>query len=456
MAKLSDADPSPLRTGLIHAGLSLAVFGGLACALAAGIHFAGDPGAAGPHRMIALFDPSGDQTAALKTRIDDQDLQIAGLPEIDLQPIHDDGAPSLGIPDPGETSIARSDQLDRVSGRAADGGVVINGKIVLPGQSLSQVVEVTPSSGDRADSDQAGAQLNPFSDILPAGLYETAGYGPIPVIADDGRRVMDTYARPFTNTAGKPTVSIIIRGLGTERSRRYTNAAIEELPAEVTLSFVANAKGLSGLVERAHATGHEVLLEVPMEPYDDGRRAPLPHRLNSGQTLQEVTSRLDWQLARTRGYFGIMNNLGSKFAIDEAVARPFMAALARRGIAFIEDGNLPNSVLAEMADQVGASYVKANLVIDTRMDAAEIETQLLTLESSALETGHALGTGMTYPVTIDTVKAWAARLDAKGILLAPASYQFHMKSGETEARQAQLMGISQHHEYPVQPSGQDG
>jgi polysaccharide deacetylase 2 family uncharacterized protein YibQ len=175
-------------------------------------------------------------------------------------------------------------------------------------------------------------------------------------------------------------------------------------------------------VRRAHEAGHEVLIEVPMEPYDDGRRAPLPRRINTGQSASETVSRLEWQLARTRGYFGILNYQGAKLATDKTVVSPLMVELTRRGIAFIEDGSLPSSVFADVAAHAKTSFASANLVIDTRKDAAEIETQLLTLESLALENGHALGTGQTYPVTLDTVNAWVGRLEAKGILLAPASY----------------------------------
>ena len=59
-------EPSPLRTGIVHAGLSLAVFGGLAGSLGLGIHVVADPGAASPSQTLALFD-TGDVGAGMAT-----------------------------------------------------------------------------------------------------------------------------------------------------------------------------------------------------------------------------------------------------------------------------------------------------------------------------------------------------------------------------------------------------
>ena len=66
-------EPSPLRTGIAHAGFSLAVFGGLAAALGVGIHVTADPAAASPSKTLALFEtgPSPEETRL--ARLGDQD-----------------------------------------------------------------------------------------------------------------------------------------------------------------------------------------------------------------------------------------------------------------------------------------------------------------------------------------------------------------------------------------------
>ena len=68
MANRRDAEPSPLRAGVLHTGLSLLVFGGIAGALGAGIFLTGDPSEAGPKQTLALFDTQDTVAPPLKTR----------------------------------------------------------------------------------------------------------------------------------------------------------------------------------------------------------------------------------------------------------------------------------------------------------------------------------------------------------------------------------------------------
>jgi len=74
---------------------------------------------------------------------------------------------------------------------------------------------------------------------------------------------LSAYKRPFSAGSGKRPVSIIIGGLGVNRS--LTNQAINELPADVTLSFAAHAPGLQNWINQARAKGHDVFIEPPME-----------------------------------------------------------------------------------------------------------------------------------------------------------------------------------------------
>ena len=107
-----------------------------------------------------------------------------------------------------------------------------------------------------------GAPL-PASPI--AGFFAPGPAGPLPIIAPDGRTPFEAYRRPFVPD-NRPKVALVIGGLGL--NSRATQTAIEALPAEVTLSFSPYADGLQGWIDRARAAGHEVLLEIPMEPVD--------------------------------------------------------------------------------------------------------------------------------------------------------------------------------------------
>jgi hypothetical protein len=109
-----------------------------------------------------------------------------------------------------------------------------------------------------------------------AGLSQPGPNGPLPTIASDGRVPAQAYARPFRSN-GKPRVALIVGGLGLNAVT--TRAAIERLPAEVTLSFVPYADGLQTWIDLARAQGHEVMIEMPMEPTGYPDNDPGPYTL---------------------------------------------------------------------------------------------------------------------------------------------------------------------------------
>src|SRR5215831_11218626 len=113
---------------------------------------------------------------------------------------------------------------------------------------------------------------------------------------------MRAYAAPaFEN--GKPRIAIIVNGLGI--SAKATAAALAGLPPQVTLAFAPYATDVQYWGTLARRQGHEVLLEVPMEPFDFSDSDPGPHTLRAGIGEDSNTDRLVWALTRFTGYVGV-------------------------------------------------------------------------------------------------------------------------------------------------------
>ncbi|WP_339914012.1 divergent polysaccharide deacetylase family protein [uncultured Brevundimonas sp.] len=254
-------------------------------------------------------------------------------------------------------------------------------------------------------------EAQPLAHAPIAGLSQPGPNGPLPVIATDGRVPAQAYARPFRPN-GKPRVAIIVGGLGLNAVT--TRAAIERLPAEVTLSFVPYAEGLQGWIDQARAQGHEVMIEIPMEPTGYPENDPGPYTLLTASTAEDVQSRMAWLLGRATGYFGVTNYLGDRFMTSETGMTAFMGVLRQRGIAFLDDGSASR--------RPGAwSRASADRIIDETQSPTAIIGQLNAIEALAKARGQAMGTGFSYPVTVEAVGRWTAGLDARGLQLAPAS-----------------------------------
>lgn len=400
--------PSALKTALLHGGLGMLVSGLCVTGGAGLVQLAGNAQDAGPSVQLAVFDVPGTVgDPGLKDRIPDRDLTEIRMAS--LQPLYEDtaGEPSLDVGYPsneGYLAEGSGDELVIPASVEADAriGVRINGRVVYPGEALSEV-------------ESLGAL--PAAPI--AGLHERTARGRLPVVAEDGREIAHEYARPFVARADQPTVSIVLGGLGINYT--HTTAAIEDLPPEVTLSFAAHARGLQTWIDRARAAGHEVLIELPLEPYDHGRVRPHQNMLRADASGADTVANLESILALGHGYFGVLNYQGDRFASNDEAAQTMFAALRDRGVAFIEDGSIPGEGLSEAAAASGARFAKADLVVDARIEAEAMQGQLMALEALALEEGSALGTAIAYPLTIDILSEWVEGLEDKGIVLAPAS-----------------------------------
>lgn len=396
-------DPSPFKSALLHSTLGAMTLIGTLGLGGLAVHYMGDADAGSPAIRVALFEPAPDANPALNPRLnsDSQVRQFAASETANAPQQLASVEPSLGVDYPQAAAPRpRAESAPQVETAEAVESVRINGQIVRPGQSLSEVT--------------ANPKRIQVSGAAPEPAAPSLGFTP------RDNSPLAKYARPFENTEGKPTVSIIVSGLGINWGR--TQAAIDELPPEVTLSFAPTAGNLTTWVRRARRAGHEVLIELPLEPYDYGRLRPHPHVLQVAVSPEVNKQRLSRVLSSTNGYAGLLNYQGGKFATDFEIVQPVIAELNAQGVAFFEDGSLAKSAFSDAAAAEGLPFGKADAWIDARPEADEIANQFLLLESQALENGAALGTGMSFPVTIDMLKEWIPSLEEKGIVLAPATY----------------------------------
>lgn len=254
--------------------------------------------------------------------------------------------------------------------------------------------------------------------VADPALIEATPGGPLPRIAADGTPPMRAYAGPALDT-GKPRIAIVISGLGI--SAKMTAAALAGLPPQVTLAFAPYASDVQRWVAEARRQGHEVLLEVPMEPFDFPDSDPGPHTLRSGVAEDANTERLVWSLTRFTGYTGVTNLLGGRLMTDSDTLEPILTYLTRRGLLFFDNGAVSHSVAPDVAGRTGTSFAQATATIDTIQTAMEIDRGLSQLEDAARAHGTASGSGFLYPVTVARVAQWAQGLPARGFVLVPAS-----------------------------------
>ncbi len=288
---------------------------------------------------------------------------------------------------------------------------------IIDGSSGARHDVVVPGDApDKVESDAAPA--------LMAGvdqrLLEKSRYGMIPVVAD-GLKPFTAYAggteADRARAAKMPSIAIIIGGLGVGAAK--TSDAIMKLPPAVTLAFTPYGSDPGRLVERARAQRHEVLLQIPMEPFDYPDNDPGPQTLLSTLGAEQNLDRLFWHLSRFQGYAGIANFMGARFVVTDAAMQPILREAAKRGLGYLDDGSSPRSVAASLAEAQAMPFAKADFNIDAVPTSVEIDRALAKLESLAKERGTAVGIASALPISIERIGAWTRSLESRGILLVP-------------------------------------
>jgi uncharacterized protein len=293
-----------------------------------------------------------------------------------------------------------------------------------PSSDAKTVTIIDGSSGKRQDvvigSGEAGAETAPAAAMvgIDQRLLEKSRYGMIPVVAD-GLKPFTVYAADAdrTKAAKMPVVAIVIGGLGVGAAK--TADAIMKLPPAVTLAFTPYGADPSKLAERARAQRHEILLQVPMEPFDYPDNDPGPQTLLTSLTPEQNIDRLHWHFSRFQGYAGIANFMGARFTAADAVLQPVIREAAKRGLGYLDDGSSPRSTAPALTAAQAVPFAKADFTIDAVPTSGEIDRTLVKLETLAKERGMAVGVASALPISIDRIAGWIKTLDSRGIMLVP-------------------------------------
>ena len=275
-------------------------------------------------------------------------------------------------------------------------------------------VAISGEAPDKAAADGAPAMM---AGIDPR-LLEKSRYGMIPVVAD-GLKPFTVYAAEAdrAKAAKMPVVAIVVGGLGVGAAK--TTDAIMKLPAAVTLAFTPYGSDPTKLAERARAQRHEILLQIPMEPFDYPDNDPGPQTLLTTLAPEQNLDRLYWHLSRFQGYAGIANFMGARFVVTDAAMQPIVREAAKRGLGYFDDGSAPRSAAPSLAVAQTMPFAKADASIDAVPTAAEIDRALGRLEALAKERGIAIGVASALPISIERISVWTKALENRGIMLVP-------------------------------------
>ncbi|KQW27850.1 hypothetical protein ASE36_15330 [Rhizobium sp. Root274] len=243
-------------------------------------------------------------------------------------------------------------------------------------------------------------------------LIEQSSEGDLPTVSSSGLRPFDFYARPWSGARGT-RIAIVVGGIGL--SQTGSQKAIRDLPEDITLAFAATGNSLQRWMQDARRKGHEIILQVPMEPFDYPANDPGRGTLLAEKAAAANLVNLHKAMAQISNYTGIMNYMGARFLADDKAMDPVMRDIGNRGLMFLDDGSTARSLSGDFAKAIGFPHAYADVVIDSQVDRQAILAKLDELERIARRNGQAIGVGAAFDETIAAVTEWRNEAVARGI-----------------------------------------
>ncbi len=249
-------------------------------------------------------------------------------------------------------------------------------------------------------------------------LLEDSPFGKLPISSPDGLRPMDQYARPWSGARGT-RIAIVVGGLGL--SQTGTQKAIRDLPPEVTLGFAASGNSLQRWMQEGRREGHEILLQIPLEPFGYPGTNPGPDTLLVSDPPKLNMERLHRSMAKITNYTGIMNYLGARFMADDKALEPVLRDVGERGLLFLDDGSSAQSRTATIAKAVSTPTGFADLQLDDQVNETAILRKLDDLERVARRNGSAIGVASAFDESVAAIAKWSVEAAARGIEIVGVS-----------------------------------
>ncbi len=211
-------------------------------------------------------------------------------------------------------------------------------------------------------------------------------------------------------------IAVVIDDMGLDRARSERTV---ELPAPLTLAYLAYARDLVTQTGAARAAGHELLVHVPMEPGPGAD--PGPNALVLDLTPAELHRRIEWNLSQFGEFVGINNHMGSKATADRPVMAAVMIELRARGLLFLDSRTSSATVAQSEAERHGIPALRRDVFLDHDPSPIGVRSALLDVEEVARRQGHAIAIGHPRDTTIDALAEWLPDVRTRGFALVPVS-----------------------------------
>jgi len=139
---------------------------------------------------------------------------------------------------------------------------------------------------------------------------------------------------------------------------------ILQIDAPITISVLPHISYSVLVAERANKAGREVILHLPMEPYDYPKKRPGSGALFLQMDRDEIVDQLEENIMNIPHISGVNNHMGSKFMEDGEKVEIVLEQLKKKELFFLDSLTTNNSKGIQVARKIGLPHVGRDIFLD--------------------------------------------------------------------------------------------
>ena len=307
----------------------------------------------------------------------------------------------------------------------ADGKIVWNARSILVEGNGGETAGKLKNALEDAVKQAGGVVLamepdqhNGFSVTrIDVGFEDQLGGGPLTIICDrlyvtEAMRKPEAVNRQKTSADHKGEIALIIDDFGYSQDMIAEFAAIRRPFTFAVIPFKAFSKEAAA---KALASGHQVILHMPMEPFSGIDPSEVPITVRLGMSEQQIRELIDKAAASLPGVIGVNNHQGSKATADRRTMEMVMRTLHAKNLFFVDSRTSGQSVAVEVARREKIKTTENDLFLDGVAEEAYIKKQLRSAGDMALRLGSVTVIGHDKPATVAALREVMPELEARGI-----------------------------------------
>ncbi len=225
----------------------------------------------------------------------------------------------------------------------------------------------------------------------------------LPKIGKNGEKPWAEYGKAETVQPNFYRVAVVINGLGLDSM--VTNAAIESLPVNVSLSFSPYSLDLDKQIKAARSIGHETYIDLLLPSKDFLKSDTGPLAMSVTAPSEENINRLKKSLNVDAPIGGLIFQRGIVDAENPQRMQLLLKEISDMGLLAVDATDEP---FLEKITYAGLPRKKADIVIDSYFTREDIDKRLKEAEEIAKNNGSVLIVANPKPVVLYAVRDWVS------------------------------------------------